>query len=260
MRIVLVGAGRLATSLAPALLSAGHEIAAIYSRTQASAQALASTMKPRPTAAAIGSTGRSLPDADIYIFSLTDAALTPVLAGFDIPAGAVCLHTAGSVPMELFRGHAAHYGVLYPMQTFSKERPVAFKDIPCFVEWNDDTARQAINALAGSISGNVQPLSSEGRRSLHLAAVFACNFPNHCYALAAKLLESHGVDWKVMRPLVEETTHKAFQIAPRDAQTGPAVRGDMPVIEAQRRALQGNMREIYELMSRSIINLNNETK
>lgn len=229
MRIAFIGAGRLATNLAAALTKAGHEVVAMYnSRTP---------YKPC--------------GAEVCIVAVPDAALPDVAARY-AGDGEVWLHTAGSMPMDVFRGHATHYGVLYPMQTFSKERLVPFDNIPVFTEWSDDKARLAITALAQSVSRNVQPLSTADRRYLHLAAVFACNFSNHCYALAAELLREHGVEWGAMQPLVEETVAKLRQLSPADAQTGPAARGDKNVMEAQSAMLTGTTKEIYDLMSKSI--------
>ena len=77
--------------------------------------------------------------------------------------------------MNVFEGMALHYGVLYPMQTFTKNNPVDFNDIPCFVEGNDDMAFETAYNLASNISSHVYPLDSTARKNLHLAAVFACH-------------------------------------------------------------------------------------
>ena len=112
----------------------------------------------------------------------------------------------------------------------------------------------SIIALARSVSRHVSVMDSERRRQLHLAAVFACNFANHCYTLAADILERAGLDFSVMLPLVRETTEKLSAMHPREAQTGPAVRYDQTVIGRQS-AMLADMeltRKIYELMSESI--------
>jgi predicted short-subunit dehydrogenase-like oxidoreductase (DUF2520 family) len=104
------------------------------------------------------------------------------------------------------------------------------------------------------VSEKVQELSTEDRKYLHLAAVFACNFTNHCYDLAAKVLESHGMSFDVMLPLVDETARKVHELAPHEAQTGPAVRYDENVISMQAEMLKEfpALKDIYERMSLSI--------
>ncbi len=251
MRIVLIGAGNLATHLGVALRQAGHEILQVFSRTQESSDVLAT----RVGGEAITDIDRLRTDADIYICALKDAVLPQLLT--QICKGreeGIFLHTAGSLPMSVFEGYARHYGVLYPMQTFSKNREVDFSIIPCFVEANSDATLATITTLARSISTNVRCLSSEQRKYLHLSAVFACNFANHCYDMAGTLLEDNGLPFDVLLPLIDETARKVHSLAPRDAQTGPAVRYDENVISAQQQLLAEwpRMQEIYELMSESI--------
>lgn len=251
MRIAFVGAGRLATHLAQALAAQGHDIVEVYSRTMDSASSLASKLNAK----AVNSLSDLTTDAEVYIVAVKDAALKDL-----IPAlckgreEAVFLHTAGSMPMTVFQGHAHHYGVLYPMQTFSKERPVDFACIPVFIEGSDERAQEVAGELARSVSRQVTVLSSEDRRHLHLAAVFACNFANHCYQLAAQVLERHGLPFSVMQPLIDETAAKVHEIPPYEAQTGPAVRYDENVINAQLQLLadQPEAQRVYEIMSQSI--------
>ena len=153
------------------------------------------------------------------------------------------------MPMTVFEGYADRYGVLYPMQSFSKERRVDFAGIPVFIEGADPLIRQ----LAESISRRVYPLSTADRKYLHLAAVFACNFANHCYALAADVLERHGLPFDVLLPLIDETARKVHELHPLDAQTGPAVRYDENVINMQAALLSDPaVRELYERLSLSI--------
>jgi predicted short-subunit dehydrogenase-like oxidoreductase (DUF2520 family) len=156
------------------------------------------------------------------------------------------------MPLSVFEGYADRCGVLYPMQTFSMDREVDFREIPLFIEASDAASLQQIRALADSISQHVYELSTADRKYLHLAAVFACNFANHCYTLAADVLQKKGLPFDVMLPLVDETARKVHELHPKDAQTGPAARGDQNVMQAQASLLDGKAKEIYELLSQSI--------
>lgn len=227
MRIVVIGRGRLAANLVPALEKAGHEVVSINSR----------TLEELPQ------------EADVFVVSVKDAALQEVIA--QATKGReqqLFVHTAGSMPISVFEGHTSRYGVWYPMQTFSKERRVDFAEIPVFIEGEAPQIRQ----LAESVSKRVYELSTADRKYLHLAAVFACNFTNHCYALAAGILEQHGLPFDVMLPLIDETARKVHVMHPQEAQTGPAVRYDKNVIGMQASMLEGNMRKLYEQLSVSI--------
>jgi len=249
MKIVLIGAGRLATHLGAALCRASHEVVQVYSRTAESAEALAALTGSE----AVTDLNDVTTEAEVYVCAVKDAvlpSLLPVLCkGRE---DALFLHTAGSMPMDVFGAYARRYGVLYPMQTFSKERELDFSCIPCFVEANSDATLAVVERLARSISNNVRRLSSEDRRYLHLSAVFACNFVNHCYQLAADLLEEHDIPFETLLPLIDETAAKVHELHPRKAQTGPAVRYDENVIRRQADMLGGLSKEIYKLMSDSI--------
>lgn len=251
MRIVMIGAGNLATNLGKALQNAGHDIVQVYSRTWEHAQQLATIIG----GAATDDLDSIVDTADVYIFSLKDSALGDVVPKVSKgKAEKLMIHTAGSMPMSCFEGMAVHYGVLYPMQTFSKQREVDFRSIPCFIEGNDSLAKQNIRALAESISGRVYEMSSDDRRFLHLAAVWACNFTNHCYEVSAEILRKHDVPFDVMLPLIDETAAKVHGMEPIDAQTGPAIRFDDNVIRAQAALMRDNpiLKDLYERMSMSI--------
>ena len=250
MKIVMIGSGNLATQLSLALKDAGQEIVHIFSRTATHAQTLAEQIGCPYTT----SVDAILHDADVYIFSVKDDALSTL-----VPA--VCgsrqqglfLHTAGSMPMDLFKGHATQYGVLYPMQTFSKTRRVNFREIPCFIEASSAEALATIRQLSESISSHVVPCDSEKRKKMHLAAVLACNLTNHCYRLAERVLEAEQIDFRLFLPLIEETARKVTMMSPREAQTGPMVRNDQNVMEMQMSMLSdARTREIYRLMAESI--------
>lgn len=255
MKIVFIGAGRLATHLGPALCRAGHEMVQVYSRTLESARALARLTASEP----VTDLQQVARDADVYICALKDDVLPRILP--ELCKGreeALFLHTAGSVSMDIFQPYARHYGVLYPMQTFSKERQLDFSEIPVFIEANSTTTFSVVESLASSVSHKVTPLSSDDRRYLHLSAVFACNFVNHCYDLAGTLLEEHGIPFDTLLPLIDETARKVHELSPREAQTGPAVRYDQAVIARQSQMLSGLPHDIYELMSKSIHERNND--
>ena len=177
--IVFIGAGNLATNLAKALYRKGFRIVQIYSRTMESARALAEKVEAEYTTdlQAVSK------DAKLYIVSLKDAALVDLLPQItEGKQASLLVHTAGSIPMSVWEGHAERYGVFYPMQTFSKQREVKFQEVPFFVEAKRPEDVELLKAVAATLSEKVYEASSEQRKSLHLAAVFICNFTNHMYA------------------------------------------------------------------------------
>lgn len=249
--IVFIGAGNLATNLAKTLYYKGFRIAQVYSRTEEAARTLAQAVE----AAYTTDLSSVVADEQLYIVSLKDAALIELLP--EIVAGkeeALWVHTAGSISMDIWKGRVNRYGVFYPMQTFSKQRTVDFSRIPVFVESNSAEDTRFLKDIASVLSERVYEATSEQRKSLHLAAVFTCNFTNHMYALAAGLLNKYQLPFEVMLPLIDETAHKVHELEPRLAQTGPAVRYDKNVIDSHLQMLadEPQIQELYRLISESI--------
>ena len=247
----MVGAGRLATQLGTALAKAGHEVAGVYSRTAASASALGQRLEC-PWTTDLDALPR---DAALYIVAVKDDALGEVARRVaQGREGALFVHTAGSMPMEVWRGVAPRHGVMYPMQTFSRERDVDFSPIPIYIEANGADDLKVLRRVASSLSARVREADSAQRRALHLAAVFACNFANHMYAISHHLLAEAGIPFEDMLPLIDETAAKVHALSPTEAQTGPAVRYDRGVMERHLSALgkHPEWQELYERISKSI--------
>lgn len=252
-KVVLIGAGNVATHLGKALLKTGYNVLQVYSRTVASASVLAEKLKT----SSVISLEEVRCDADLYIVALKDAALQELIP--QIVKGreeALFVHTAGSIPMQIWKGHALRYGVLYPMQTFSKQREVNWPEVPFFIEAANKKDLEILKELAGQWSEKVYEATSEQRKYLHIAAVFACNFSNHMYALCNHLLSQHGIPFEVMLPLIDETARKVHEITPKAAQTGPAIRYDENVINRHLDMLRAEptIQELYEKISKSIYN------
>lgn len=250
MKTVLVGAGNVATQLGKALKEKGLSIVQVYNRTLSAAKILAGELQ----APYISQLDRLDRKADLYLFAISDAALPEVIKAFP-PTDGLCVHTAGSVPMDVFENSAAtRYGVFYPLQTFSRNRNITFDSVPIFTEANNRRDEQRVEEIARLLSNRVIPLSSEKRKYLHLAAVFACNFTNHLYDIAAQILKDQDIEWDVLLPLIAETADKVRTLSPREAQTGPAVRSDVPTIEKQLAMLDDDpdRQAIYRILSRDI--------
>ncbi len=248
MKIVFIGAGNLATRLSLAMQRVGMQIGQVYSHTEASARQLATRLGCPWT----NDFSALQEDGDLYVFSLKDTVLSDVISKVK-PNNGMWVHTAGSMPMSVFEGYAQRFGVLYPLQTFSKGRNVNFDVIPICLEANSDKNADYLKNIASALSENVRFMSSEKRRSLHLAAVFACNFTNHIYTLSYKLLENESIPADVLLPLIDETVSKIHSMPPAAAQTGPAIRYDENVINKHLAMLDDpDMQAIYRLLSQSI--------
>jgi predicted short-subunit dehydrogenase-like oxidoreductase (DUF2520 family) len=146
-------------------------------------------------------------------------------------------------------------GVFYPLQTFSKRQKIAFEDIPILIEAENKKASRMLQKLANSISRHVHSVNSKDRMAIHVAAVFACNFTNYLLGAAEGLLKKQDFDLDLLRPLIAETLNKSLDMGPKNAQTGPAARGDLKVLDKHMEFLQGtDIQDIYQLITEKILN------
>lgn len=246
-RVVMLGSGNVATNFALALKDK-YQLVQIYSRTLDNALLLAQQVNCE----AIDDLKKLAKDADVYIISVKDDAIASVIDAAP-RNGALWLHTSGSTPISVFEGKQKRFGVLYPMQSFSKSRIVDMNEVHIFIEGNSEEVTQEINDFASSISNNVHKATSQERQQLHVAAVFACNFANHMFTLSSEVLEEAGLPFDAMLPLIKTTVEKLENMSPAESQTGPAARGDIKIIEKHLSSLDGDKREIYKMLSLSIM-------
>ena len=249
MYIVLLGSGNVATNLAKALNAKGENVVQVYSPNLLNAKLLAAQIN----AEAIDDLSKVVSTADLYIVSVKDDAIEEVASQLAHVNGLV-VHTSGTTDIKLLSAHLAQTGVFYPLQTFSKIKAVSFDHIPLCIEANDQDQLLLLKQLASKLSNQVYELDGEKRKVLHLAAVFACNFPNHLFSLANEILEENGLNFNIIRPLIAETADKVMGNLPENVQTGPAIRGDETTMNKHLGMLENKpeLQHIYQTLSNSI--------
>lgn len=246
-RIIILGSGNVASSLAPAL-DAVADVVQVYSRDIDHARALAATLREASPITSFADIDLS---ADIAIIAVADDAVAEIgraLEGFE----GIVAHTSGSVPMEAL-SPATRRGVFYPLQTFSRSRRIDFKGVSLFIEGDSEATTDELTALATEVSTKVFKADSQVRAALHVPAVFACNFANYMWDVADNLLKPGGFDIRVFEPLLEETLRKALTLGPHQAQTGPAMRLDFNVIRDHVSKLPPDLAELYTTLTNQII-------
>jgi len=194
----------------------------------------------------------TLADADLYIISVTDDAISEVSQKLTF-TGKLVAHTSGSLSPDVLDAKNRR-AVLYPLQTFTKNKPVNFREIPVCLEAESSSDYQTLEAVGRSISDAVFNIDSKQRKALHIAAVFANNFTNHMYKIANDICRENNMPFDILKPLIAETANKVRLLSPTDAQTGPAKRNDKKTIEAHLDYLTDEKRKsIYKLLTQSII-------
>lgn len=249
MQIVILGSGNIATVFTLLLHKAGHQIAQIYSRNAAAASELAYEVDTESA----NYLSLLKKDADAYLLAVPDNAVPELADELHLPDKVVA-HCAATLPLQVLEKVTPHHGVLYPLQSISKNT-ISLPEIPVFYDGATEKARNVLYELAASISGSVpQTASDEERLKLHIAAVFVNNFVNHMYTLAADFCRKEGVDFKKLLPLIQETAYRIEQQSPVMVQTGPAIRNDTVTIKKHLEALSAypQLIHIYETITQSI--------
>jgi predicted short-subunit dehydrogenase-like oxidoreductase (DUF2520 family) len=254
MRISIIGSGNVATHLAAAFKNAGHKIVQVYSPNYQNAALLAYHVG----AQAINALNEIDTQADIFIIAVKDDAIE-TMAKQLAPYQKLTVHTSGATNLQAILKHNPQAGVFYPLQTFSKVKEVNFSQVPLCIEGSNETVTTQLEQLAHTISKNVSRVNSSQRKILHLAAVFACNFPNNLYAIAQGLLEQHNLNFNLLRPLILETAQKVQESFPAEVQTGPAIRNDEKTMNAHLELLNNEpqLQQLYEVLSQRIIKMGN---
>ncbi|HRS18311.1 MAG TPA: DUF2520 domain-containing protein [Bacteroidales bacterium] len=252
IKAVIIGAGNVGTHLAIALKNEGVQILQIVSRTMKSAVELASRMECGFTT----DIHEINKNADIYIVCVTDNAIIPVLRQLQI-GNKFIVHTSGSMGIEVFYDLAQNYGVVYPMQTFSKFKDINYAEIPIFIEANTPENEQMLFNFVKKISPHVQVINSQQRCMLHICAVFANNFTNHMCTIAELLMKENQIKFETFKPLLRETFEKITKYSPSISQTGPAMRKDIHVVQKHIDILAQypSFQEIYRNISNSILEM-----
>ncbi len=252
MKVVIIGAGNVATILGMKIFVAGHSIEQIIGRSETEAADLAETLNASHTTNLL----QINDSADVYIISINDDHLEELALTLRLENKLVA-HTAGSVSMSVLKNTSNNYGVLYPLQSLRKQT-THLPDVPVLIDGNSSKAREELRAFANTWASQVIFASDSQRMKFHVAGVITSNFSNHLYALAEAYCKKEGVEFNVLLPIIKETATRLEEYAPSELQTGPAARGDVATIDKHLHLLTQHpaLRKIYIKLTESIIENN----
>lgn len=248
-KITIIGSGNLGHHLAIHLHRAGYIITQVFSQHISNAESTAQLVG----AGATDSLNNLNSDTDICFICVKDDLIEVVASAIQMQ-GKIIAHTSASVSSQVLQQSSSDYGVFYPLQTFSKNRPVDFSSIPVFIEGSNERTKQILLEVAKTLSKEVHQADGRKRLALHVAAVFANNFSNHLFAVAEKIVQKEGIPFRLLLPLINETIGKIQQYSPAEMQTGPAIRNDKTTIQKHLDYLaeEKNLQQLYELLSKDI--------
>lgn len=246
-KIVLFGAGNVATHLGKRLQKKGHEVLQVVSRGEDSAKQLAVQLSAT-FSTDLNQVNRN---ADVYILCVPDEEIVALSSQISFP-GKLVLHTSGSIRLNVLKNVSSNCGVLYPLYSFSKQVKVSFSSMPLLIEASNKNALQDLQHLAHSIGKDITQVNSDQRAKIHLAAVFVNNFTNFMFAEAYEYLKGEKQNhFHLLQPLIKQTVKKIKNMPPAQVQTGPARRNDNATIKKHLELLENypDQKQIYKLLS-----------
>jgi len=247
IKVSIIGSGNLAQHLIQAFqLNSQIELVQVMARNPKTVAHLLDSNR-------IISDYTQLQEADLYIIAVADDAIAKVSSALPFENRLVA-HTSGTVGLDGLNSKNRR-AVFYPLQTFSKDKPIDFKSVPICLEAENETDVQILKQLAHSNSNAVYEINSEQRKALHVAAVFVNNFVNHLYQMGNEICDANAIPFEILKPLIQETANKIATLSPKNAQTGPAKRNDLKTIAAHEEFLKDeNQAAIYKLLTQSLQN------
>ncbi len=249
-KISIIGSGNIAYHLTHHLLATGHHINSIYTR---QAKEWMDELASIPHKNSLDYKDEY---ADFIIIAIKDEAVGKVLSELKNVTNAQLLHTSGTLGLDIFKEHGFDdCGILYPFQTIQRSRKIDMGEVNYFVEAPDMVNEEKLTRFCEAANFKHEWVDSYHRSIYHLAAVFSSNFINHLLTLSKEILDEHGLNFKLLEPLIYETINKALDLQPKYTQTGPAVREDKVIIDRHMKMLDNDesKQKIYQIMSDSII-------
>jgi predicted short-subunit dehydrogenase-like oxidoreductase (DUF2520 family) len=258
--IAIIGPGRAGSALGRALHTAGYTIAAIGGRNPDNVRNLADELGAK----ACQSPATTIDLADLTILAVPDDVILP-LAGDMVDslcsaAGKAAVHLSGAQDRSALRPLAERgslrTGVFHPLQTF-RRGPEAVQNVAgtYFGIDADAPLRDQLTQLARDLHGHSFDLTRVDRALYHAAAVFAANYPITLLAEAIALAAEAGLDGETARQgmttLLAGAVNNLRDLAPADAITGPASRGDQGTIDRHLQALKNDpeLQRLYQLLA-----------
>lgn len=250
-RIGFLGTGNVAWHMAQDMEKAGHFIPVVSSQNLENATLLANQLYDTQVTEDYDFSNF---DLDLLILAVKDDVISSVVEQLVVGSETIVVHTSGTIPMDCLSPLGDDFGVFYPLQTFTKDRPIDFSEIPICIESVNTRVQEVLFAVGKSLSSKVLFLTTSQRQTLHLAAVFANNFTNHMLFWAQNIMETEDLDFTLLKSLAKETIEKAFTLGPELAQTGPSKRNDRRTLALHEGIIEGNpeLLALYKTISSSI--------
>ena len=194
-------------------------------------------------------------EVDVCLLTISDDYISEVAQSFE--TNALVVHTAAAQPIDVLAPHKRS-GVFYPLQRFSQNQELSWKNIPICLEANDKTDLDILKKLAQQLSNEVHFVTTKQRLHLHAAAVFANNFCNHLLGISQEITSNAALPHTLLHPIIKETLSRSLDSNAKEHQTGPAIRNDKKTQSKHIDILTAEEAVLYRALSQSIYKIHNK--
>jgi predicted short-subunit dehydrogenase-like oxidoreductase (DUF2520 family) len=220
-RIVIVGAGRLGTAIAPALAGARFTVVGPLRREQFPSSA-----------------GRR----DVLLLCVPDHAIAGVAAS--IAPGPLVGHCSGALTLDVLGAHAGFS--MHPLLAVTTEH-TDFRAAACAVAGRTDLALRVARTIAVALAMEPVHIPDEKRALYHAAASMASNYLVTVEDAAEQLARSTGIERRHLARLAQSALSSCIELGGREALTGPIVRRDEATVARQRVSVEHNAPHLVKL-------------
>ena len=268
MKIGIIGAGKVGTSLAAVLKKKGFHIVVVSDTDEASLKTAEKylgndVLYTQNNMDVVGA-------ADAIAITTQDRVIQDIAAEINAKAerldGKLIFHTSGADPSSILLPldkKGAFLGSLHPLQTFPDIDSAigVLPDTYIFIE-GDEGAVPLLKQLGENIGAKVYTIAGKDKVLYHLSAVFVCNLLSALFYSGKGLMEKINIDFGPFLPIIRATLKNIENKGPLAALTGPIVRGDVKTVMAHLGAIE-NMelhRKVYKALSEVAVQMAAERK
>ncbi len=251
-KVAIIGAGVVGTAIGALLHRKGYAIAAVASRSLASAE---KSVRYIGDGKAMDDSTAAARAGELVFITTPDGAIAQVCGeiaaqrGFS--EGSIVLHCCGAHSAELIaaaRDAGAQVLSMHPLQTLADtDQAVANLPGSFFALDGDAAAIDVGKEIVTALGGTVMVIPSGGKMLYHAAAVVACNYFVALVFQALRMLEAVDIPKETglaaLLPLLQGTVRNLERVGIPRALTGPIERGDLKTIEGHLAAFDGFMPE-----------------
>jgi predicted short-subunit dehydrogenase-like oxidoreductase (DUF2520 family) len=262
-RITIVGAGNLASALAPSLREAGYQVEQIVSQKNP-----ASLRRARRLAREVGAIAATLSQAriqsDVVWFCVPDRAIAAAAKSIAARAdwtGKVALHSSGALSSDeltALRSRGASIASVHPLMTFVPGSRPSLAGVPFAIE-GDSAAVRVARRIAKNLGGNAYSIRTEDKAAYHAWGTFASPLLTALLVTSEHVAAAAGIERKtakkMMLPIVRQTLANYAALQAAEAFSGPIIRGDIETVKRHLHTLRKLpvAQEVYLSLARAAL-------